>query len=335
MPLFGSSSENRIAALVDKLQEEGRLDQLEAELEPFRSNRKSKAEAESWNRFWGIAAFQRGDRKEALIRFEQGRSECPDSAEIAFSLGQEYEFVGDVTKMLQVFDSAMFPKVPAAYALAQSRYAYLWGKLDRALKYTLPLLDAYYELKIADDHFVYVRGLPFFGETWSHLAAFLELQGDLPQLEAITSEAKQNLTEYNFDFIVGLLSCIQTGDFTQHEADLREQMKEHENNNTPTGTQATKLAIIHAQNASTPNAALQALRDVKIASNDFPWLVDMLLLGECQVADRFALPNAQGLQNDFFARQALLFEPNHALNFRMLCYQETLKPRFQQSRKPG
>ena len=83
------------------------------------------------------------------------------------------------------------------------------------------------------------------------------------------------------------------------------------------------------------SVSIEHLRNVEIAQNDFPWLSDMLLLGQCEVADRFGLPNANDLGDEFVTRQELLFEPNHAFNFRMLAYQETLKPRFQRSRLAG
>jgi len=335
MPLFGRRDENRIATLVDKLQQDGQLDRLETELERYRSKRKNNAETESWHHSWGIAAFQRGDREQALCRFQQGHAECPDSSNIAFSLGQEYEFIGDIVKMLAVFDGVKFPKVPAVYALAQARYAYLWGRLEHALAYTIPLLDAYYELKIADDHFVYVRGLPFFGETWAYIGAFLELKNDLKQLSTITAEAEQKLSDFDFSYLRDFIACIHSADFTNHMEHLREQISDQTQHQIPTGTQATKIALLSAQSASQSDAAFEHLHNIEIAQNDFPWLSDMLLLGQCEVANRFNLPNANELGDEFVRRQALLFEPNHAFNFRMLAYQETLKPRFQRLRLAG
>jgi hypothetical protein len=39
------------------------------------------------------------------------------------------------------------------------------------------------------------------------------------------------------------------------------------------------------------------------------------------------------LIDNFFARQALLFEPDHAVNFRLLAYQEYLKQLYQSRRR--
>lgn len=333
MALFGSRDENRIATLVDKLQEEGRVDQLEIELSRFKTKRLNDAERETWYHFWGIAAFQRGDRDEALKRFIDGRSACPDSSDIAFALGQEYERIGDVSNMLALFDAATFPKITAAYAIAQARYAYLWDHVDKAIDYVLPLLDAYYELKIADDHFVYVRGLPFFGETWAHLGAFLELQRDLSRLRSITEQAATKLSDYDFDRLRELVDCIESGNFQSHLTQLEEFCAQQAKHKIPVGMQRTQAAILHARDCDNAADALRILKDVTIDANDFPWLNDMLLLAQCEIADRFSSTDREKLIVQFFNRQALLFEPNHVFNFRMLQYQERLKKEFQRKRK--
>ena len=63
--------------------------------------------------------------------------------------------------MFACFDGCVFPKVPSSYVLAAARYAYLWGDAERGSKYVAPIADAYFQLGIVDDHFLYVRGLPY------------------------------------------------------------------------------------------------------------------------------------------------------------------------------
>ena len=77
--------------LVDRLQEEGRLDELETELQRYDPEKLDPQQKESFYRYWGIAAFQRCDRPTAYERFKEGSNACPESAEIRFSLGQEHE----------------------------------------------------------------------------------------------------------------------------------------------------------------------------------------------------------------------------------------------------
>ncbi len=86
--------------------------------------------------------------------------------------------------MIECFDKAMFPKVPAQYALAEARYAYLWDRTNKGWSYVDSLMPVYFELKILDTTFLHIRGLPFFQEAWAYLAAFSQLDGDFERLTA-------------------------------------------------------------------------------------------------------------------------------------------------------
>jgi tetratricopeptide (TPR) repeat protein len=134
---------------VDQLAEEfgrtGDVASLERELRRIEPADLSAAERESWYHMWGIAAFRAGDHGEALRRFEAGLAAIPASGEIAFSLAQEYERAGDIERAFALFDRFVFPAVPAVYALAAARYAYLWNEFTRGTVYVLPIFDAYFE----------------------------------------------------------------------------------------------------------------------------------------------------------------------------------------------
>src|SRR5205814_2242842 len=118
---------NRVEEMFNRLTQAGRAEEIARELDRFDPNRLEGAELESWYHLWGIVAFQKGDHARAFHRFQEGRSACPDSGPIAFSLGQEHEHRGEVEQMLALFDAYRFPKIPAKHALAQARYAYLWS----------------------------------------------------------------------------------------------------------------------------------------------------------------------------------------------------------------
>lgn len=156
-----------------------------------------------------------------MRRFQRAAEILPKSAIIAFSLGQEYEYIGDSARMFALFDRSVFPKVGAGYALVQSRYAYLWGDFARGIAYVRPIFDAYFKLGSADDNFLFLRGLPFFHETWSYVAAFCELQGNLSVLEELTAKSKARLSDYEFDLEDAYLDALRSGDFSGVIAALR------------------------------------------------------------------------------------------------------------------
>jgi len=58
-------------------------------------------------------------------------------------------------------------------------------------------------------------------------------------------------------------------------------------------------------------------------------LADIRTLAKSEIAHRFSQPDVEKKHVDeFMARQAMLFEPDIALNFHLLRYQERLKPRY-------
>ncbi len=70
------------------------------------------------------------------------------------------------------------------------------------------------------------------------------------------------------------------------------------------------------------------LDTVRLSKNDFPWLEDMRVLAKAEAAHRFEDTEAENKWlGIFLSKQAMLFEPDHAVSFGLLKYQELLKPR--------
>lgn len=328
------AGENRVDALANRLQRSGMIDQLEAELAQFNPRSLEGSERESWYQLYGIVPFRQGNRSLALERFQEGARQCPSSASIRFSLGQEYEFQGDAKRMFECFDQALFPAVPSAYALAEARYAYLWGRTDKGWSYVEPLMPVYFDLKILDTTFLYIRGLPFFQQAWAYLAAFSQLDGDFQRLIALTHKAEAECSDLDFESLKAELVGFQTGDFAIVKAKLRSSVQESLAHNSPCGYQRMQLGILLAQEATDSAHATRMLESVTLGSNDFPWLDDMRLLAKCEVASRFGNhENEIQLRKEFMSRQPLLFEPDNAITFNLLKYQENLRTEFVEGRR--
>ena len=316
-------SDNRVQALVNRLAREGKAANMDGELESLNVAELSSHELESWYHLRGIAAFRRGDRQLAHARFAEAHSKFPSSATIAYSLGQEYEYNGDPATMFGLFDRYRFPAIPASHALAESRYAYLWGDIGRALSYVEPVLEMHFKLGLADDMFLHMRGMPFFSQTWDYLAAYYELRGDLSALEAITERAASRLKDYDVSAQKRFLESLRTGDFSQYSATP----------NYGTASERARAAVILTQHSATLDGANSFLDAVQFSARDFPWLSDVVLLARCEAAHRLDPAVEPALIDSFFTRQPLLFEPDHALNFRVLAYQEYLKQLYQSRRR--
>ena len=328
------SGENRIASLADRLRQQGRIDLLEAELASFDPRSLVGAEQESWYHLRGIVPFQQGNRPLAFERFKEGVRQCPSSAQLRFSLGQEHEFRGEADQMLACFDQAMFPAVPAQYALAEARYAYLWGRTDKGWSYVESLLPAYFDLKILDTHFLSIRGIPFFQQAWSYLAAFSQLEGNFGKLADVTTEAERTCCDLDFEDLKAELEAMRSGDFNAMKERLRSSIHEADKGKFPSGYQSLRLGILMAQESGGNDEAMGCLQSVKLTADDFSWLEDMRLLARCQLANRFG-PEATEMQlrKEFVGRQPLLFEPDNAVTFNLLKYQEGLRRDFVRSRQ--
>jgi hypothetical protein len=325
------SEVNRVDLLANTLQREGRVGELELELKKLDQSDLSQPEQESWWHLYGIVAFQGGRDAEALQRFEAANHRFPDSAQIRFSLGQQYIRAKAIDKGFELFRTCRFPEVSREFVFAQARYAYLWNRHKDGLSFLRPFFEIYQQVKILDDHFLYVRGLPFFGRWWSYLAAFSVLSRDYKELESATQYAAENCHDYDFDYLKLQLKAYRDDApetllpaLERRLVDLPAQF--------PSGYTRMNIAVIRARAATTFDAAFDAVRslleDVHLADSDFSWLSDIRTLALAEAAHRLGEPNREeGHVEKFLSRQPLLFEPDIAVTFHMLRYQEDLKPR--------
>ena len=323
---------NRVDELANALEREGRAGELEHQLKKLNFPSLSPAEQESWWHLYGIVAFQEGRDAEALSRFKEGHKQFPESVLIRFSLGQQYLRSHDIENGFTLFKACRFPEIPREYALAQARYAYLWNRYDEGRQFISPFLKAYKQLKILDDHFLYVRGLPFFGEWWSYLAAFSVLSGQLEELEDVTQYVIKKCHDYDFDVLQVELAAYRDDKPELLIPPLEKRLAGIAAGRFPTGSTRMNIAVAKARAASTLGAAEEVLDSVELAEHDFPWLKDIRTLAKSEAAHRFDQPAFEHEHvAAFLVRQPMLFEPDIALNFHLLRYQEQLKPLYQQN----
>jgi tetratricopeptide (TPR) repeat protein len=319
---------NRVDELADTLQREGRVKELEQELKKLDQSSLSPAEQESWWQVYGMSAFQEGRDAEALERLEEAYRRFPQSADIRFSLGQQYIRARAVEKGFGLFRTCLFPEVPREYALAQARYAYLWNRYSDGLLFIRPFFEAYKQIKILDDSFLYVRGLPFFGRWWGHLAAFAILSGELEELESVTKFVVQNCHDYDFDYLQAELKAYRDDSPEYLLETLEGRLSSTPAGNFPTGYTHMNVAVIKARAATTIEAAQGVLASVTLSEMDSPWLEDIRTLALAEAAHRLGDPTLERERvGTFLMRQPALLWPDVALKFHLLRYQEHLKPR--------
>ena len=85
-------------------------------------------------------------------------------------------------------------------------------------------------------------------------------------------------------------------------------------------------SIAASVDADMPGARTRISRS-KLTEKDFAWLAYIRLIALAALAGRSGdLEGEQRLRTAFLKQQPLLFEPDHAVNFNLPSYQETLKP---------
>ena len=320
-------STNRVDALANNLAKAGGADRIEGALDAFDLSSATEEEKESWYHLRGITAYQRGDREEAHRRFLIARDHYPRSPMIAFSLGQEEEFVGNLDRAFELFHEVRFPGAPANFVLAAARYAYLWNRLSDGLTFLESIFAAYEKVGILDDHYLYVRGLPFFSSTWLTAATLHRLQGTIDVLRRRTEAWSKTLRDYDFGALLAALDL----DPGRRRAELERRIREWEGKKWPTGFARVELAVLESQAADSLASAEAALTRVTLGEHDHGWLADILLLASCAARERFGAPDEECISR-FLQRQQYLFEPEHVFRFHLVEYQERLKPRYRARR---
>ncbi|HVP10538.1 MAG TPA: hypothetical protein VMV94_05030 [Phycisphaerae bacterium] len=336
-----STPRNRIEETVDHVTnaEPGHVatEDFEAALSKFNPEKLSNSEQESWYFYRAAAAFDRGDRGTTLNRAREGTAHFPNSARLHYMLGQEYAWRGQAEEMVEQFRQCSFPEVSSRHILAAARYCYLWDKHEAGLRVLDPVIQRYYELRIADDTFVHLRGLPFVDETLSYALVFHLLSGHADRAKALLREAESRLNECSlkslqaqveYAFSTGLSPCIANA---KNELAARSEVNAGQlpQATLPVGDVLLQIAILEGQQSEDVAEVERRLDAVQFTERDFPWLGDMRLLAKCELAHRAGdLDREAELMTAFLQRQQLLFEPNHALRFHLLSYQEIAKKRF-------
>ncbi len=325
---------NRVEELANKLHQERRGNEIEASLQKFDYKSLTDCEKESWHHLLGIEAMRRGDANLAQKRFQEASELFPESQMIRFSLAQEQLNRGDIGQAFQNFDRCSFPKIPATWALAQARHAYLWSFADKGMNYIRPIFKAYFDLKIADDHFLYVRGLPFFGQTWNYLACFAWMKRDFSEAEAITNDSATRLTDHDFEGPKLFLKCFLSSNFAPFADNLRVSIQKWSKDNWPIGFQSMQLAALTVDLDHEFLAAEESILSVQLKHNDFPWLEDVRTILLAKLNHKHGrFEDEVKYKQQFLQRQKLLFEPDHAVSFSLLEYQELLKQDYQRSQR--
>jgi hypothetical protein len=303
---------------------------IETSLKKFVVDDLSDAEREAWFYFRALAAFSRGDAHEAFRRAESGLRMNGDSSRLRIALADMHERNGNRERMFELLDTMPHPKEHGRIQMTAARYAWYCDDLERATAYVQPVLEAFYEMSDGDDATLYSRGLPFVRDVLYFVAAVHALRGDLAPARRVVAETHERMSNVDLADVMLFLDCKATNDFRP----VLEARERDDSLAFSGGIIPTQMGVIRAQLTADPNAAVELLRRIVLPRQHVPWLNDVILLAVCQLAGRAGNePEESRLRADFVRRQPMLLEPNHAMYFNLLEYQESLKPAAQAARR--
>src|SRR2546430_14350344 len=315
-----------IGGLVDEYGPKGQWRELGAVLDRMDRRRLAAGEQEMRYRAMGIVEFRTNRRARGGEIFEEGVRSFPTSGGLNYGLGQEYEGQGRIDEMAACFRHVRLEQVGSPTVLAMARYYYLWNRFELGQIVIQPIFDRYYQLKGADDMFLYMRGLPMFDESFGYRATFARMAGKLDHARLELARARSELSDLDVDHHELDLEATKTGKWEPVLADLESRLKALDAG-TPTGPLRTKRDVFRCRAEGTVGAALAELAAVHVTRDEPAGLADIPTLARAEQFRRFQLPDReQAALAEFWPRQALLLEPNHAFTFGFLDYQEALEP---------
>src|SRR3989440_8258937 len=288
-----------IESLVDQYGAKGKWKELGVVLDGMDRRGLPAPEQEMWYRARGIVEFRTNKRARAREIFEEGVRQFPASGWLNYGLGQEYEAQGRIDEMVACFARVRLEQVGSPAVLAIARYYYLWNRFEQGQVVIQPIFDRYYDLKIADDMFLYMRGLPMFDEAFGYRATFARLAGKLDQARYELARARSELSDLDVDRYELNVEATATGNWEPVVADLESLLKSLEPG-TPAGQLTMKRAVLRCRAVPPPRAGegrvgacLAELDAVRLTPADHPWLADIRTAAKAELYHRVGLPDRE------------------------------------------
>jgi hypothetical protein len=309
---------------------------IDRELRSHDPNKLSGKNQEAWYYYMGATAYAQKDHSSALKMYTDGHTLFPKSDRIRFGLGQEYEYLGESQKMLDLFMGIRTLTGIVHHIVAASRYCYLWDYLDEGEEILNPVAEMYIKGGIGDDHRVYMGGLPFIWEVWGTFICYAVLKNDYGKIEELTSRARQNISDYDFTTEKWFIKACKDKDYNillnRAQIDLENFMRVLKSP-FPGADFEVRMACYKSLITNNPTEALRILNKVVVGPSDHQWFNDVLLLHKARVAHGSGeVDKEKELVDQFIKKQPLLLEPHHAVNYGLIDYQEILKKEYREKR---
>lgn len=312
---------NRVHEIANNLRDNNQSHEIPDAIISLNPAELTKKENEARFHLIGLFASHQKQHEEAIVWFTQGLKHVPNSQLMQYSLGQEYIFMRESKKAFELFDRCQYPNLPAEYILKMSKYAYIYDQYERGIAYVTQFFQHYWNLKILDDQFLAMRGLPLFNVVWDHLAVHCILSKTNNILIDYTAKVKSQCQDYDFEYLDAQLKAYVEDDSYELLEIISARLDQPTEHTFNTEYNRTKLICLNLLHFNTYEEGIELLHSVVE-----PQLQDIVLLANAALGDRFDMREQEEKSiQQFLLHQPLLFGPEIALPFGFIPYQEKLK----------
>jgi hypothetical protein len=319
---------NKIDFLLDKYPP-GQEKALKKKLDKLNKKKLNKIELKSWYEVRGTMEFQEENNELAEDIFLRGLDLFPESPTLHFNVGSAIERLGKIDSAMDHFKFITLANTSSAVVLYIARICYLWDYPKEGENFMQSIFERYYDLGNIDDHYLYMRGLPFYGDSFGYLATFAKMENKNEVIIEELVNAKEKLRDYNFDNLELIANAFITDNWAIVLSSLNKSLAK-EDDAYPYGFQYTKKAVIESRNSTDYTNGIEILESVELTEIDFSWLYDILTLVKSELSNKFErFDDETEFLRLFWKNQPKLFEPNHLFSFGLFQYQEKLKKEYQ------
>ena len=190
-----------IVALVDRRRAAEQWEELAADLDAHDVDRLGLEATVAWHRARGLAAERSGRTGQAGEVYLAGLERAPHSSWLHLLAGQVLERQGRFEEALPHLAAVRVDDAGGPAAMTAVRDLYLWSAWQEARTVLDSVFDVYWRLGVADDHFLWTRGLPFFSEAFGARAAVEVVTGRPGAALEILERSERDLAELSTEML--------------------------------------------------------------------------------------------------------------------------------------
>ncbi len=331
-PEPAAPARSRVWSLAERLNREGKLEELEGELRNWGSRPMSGEEEKDWYKASAALSLRQGKASQAFESTMRAFQKFPEDRDFVFILGRVAEARGQTEAMLRAWEGMLYPAVTVERAFEQAHCCQLWDLRKQARSFLRPLLDRVFAGKSADPSFLRRRGLPEFEDLWFAQAGLLLAEGERSLALEFHERAKSELAHFDPAFADAAFLWLEKEDSRGLRPLLRARDKAFDHQ--PPADLGLWKAAVEARLELGLDGARKKLDGVPLKPGDPAWLRPMRLLALADHCRRLGLKADEAGYLDQLWKACPGLPPfEQAFRFGLWRYLDELKKEYRAGRR--